>query len=196
MIRLNFTIIVCFISLSSFGQTNDSLNFTYWTPQTWFSGDKNFQKDNLNNYKFSKKQIDQLVNEVNASTILGIYYKYDPQRHYGLVPTMKFYIRQNYSTDFDKFFLSIKNEIEGVKSQVINFKYVVSPTTKLINNRKSFYATSTYNLNVQTGEVASVRTTFVCIPLGKKFLYVTLMDNEKEDCTDVYNEVIDKIRIE
>jgi len=177
-------------------QTNDSLKFSYWTPPSWFSGDKEMLQNNINNYQFSKHQLEQLVNDVNASTLLGIYYKFDPKVHYGLVPTIKFYIRQNYYNNFEKFFLSEKKEIESVKSQVTNFKYVDTAQTILIGKRKAFYASSTYNLNVQTGEVASVRTKFVCIPFDKKYLYVTLIDNEKEDCTDLFKEVIDRIKIE
>ena len=196
MTKLNFAVFVSLISLSCLGQSNDSLKLLYWTPSSWFSGDKKLLHDNINNYRFSKSQLEQLVNDFNGSTILGVYYKYDPKIHYGLVPTMKFYIRQNNTTSFEKFFLSVKKEIESVKSQVTNFKYIDTAQTILIGNRKAFYASSTYNLNVQTGEVASVRTKFVCIPFDRKYLYVTLIDNEKEDCGGLFKDVIDKIKIE
>jgi transposase len=196
MTTLKFVILICAVSFSCFAQTSDSLNFAYWTPKSWFSGDKKLLRDNIHNYKFTQDQMDQLVNDINTSTVLGIYYKYDPKVHQGLVPTMKFYIRQNHSDDFDGFFLSMKNGIENVKPLVTNFKYVDNPMTVLIGQRKAFYASSTYNLKVQTGEVASVRTRFIGIPLGKKYLYATFLDNEQEDCADLYKEVIDKIKIE
>src|SRR5579875_544548 len=110
MIRLLFSILISIASLSCFGQTNDSLNISFWTPPSWFSGDKKLLHDNLKNYKFSKGRMNQSVNDVNTSTVLGVYYKYDPKVHYGLVPTIKIYVRQNNIKDFEKFFVSAKNE--------------------------------------------------------------------------------------
>lgn len=196
MTKLLFTVLISAYSLSCFGQTNDSLNFSIWMPPSWFSGDKKFLHDNLKNYKFSKEQINQLVNDINNYTELGVYYKYNPKVHAGLVPTIKFYIRQNNINDFEKFFASIKNEIESVKSLVLNFRYIDTPKTIFIGQQKAFYASSTYNLKAQTGEVVNVRTKFVCIPLGKKYLYMTFIDNDKDDCSDLFTEVINKIKIE
>ena len=119
MTRLSFSILISVFCLSCFGQTTDSLNISLWTPPSWFSADKKLLHNNLNNYKFSNDQINQLVNDINTSTVLGVYYKYDPKVHSGLVPTIKFYVRQNNINDFEKFFLSIKTEIENVKSKVL-----------------------------------------------------------------------------
>jgi prolyl oligopeptidase PreP (S9A serine peptidase family) len=196
MTKLLFTILISVFSLSCFGQTNDSLSISYWTPPSWFSGNKKLLHDNLENYKFSNEQMNRLVNDINTSTVLGIYYKYDPKIHSGLVPTIKFYLRHNNIKDFEKFFVSVTNEIESIKSQVLNFRYIDTPKTILVGQRKAFYASSTYNLNTQTGEVANVRTKFVCIPINKKYLYVTLIDNDKEDCSNLFAEVINKIKTE
>ena len=196
MTRL-FLLTIILNSFSCFGQGMDkSLNISIWAPPSWISGDKKLLHDNLTNYKFNKEELNSLEKDINASKVLGIYYKYDPKTHYGLVPTIKFYIRQNNTKDFDKFFISIKNEIEKIKSQVLDFKYVDSPKTILVGQRKAFYAYLRYKLNVQTGEVATIRTSFVCIPINKTYLYVTLIDNEKEDCSQLYKEVINKIKIE
>lgn len=190
------TILFFSITFSSFGQTSDSVNVSYWTPPSWFSGDKKLLHDNIHNYKFSQDQISQLVNDLNASKVLGVYYKYDPKVHHGLVPTIKVYIRHNQSENFDDFFLSLKNGIESVKSLVTNFKYIENPTTVSIGQRKAFYASSTYELKVQTGEAASVRTKFVGIPFGREYLYVTLLDNESEDCAELFKDVVDRIKID
>lgn len=196
MTRLLISILISIISLYCFGQTNDSLNISFWTPPSWFSGDKKLLHDNLKNYKFSKGQMNQLVNNINTSTVLGVYYKYDPKIHYGLIPTIKIYVRQSNIKDFEKFFISAKNEIESIKSQVSNFKYIDSPKTITVGQRKAFYAYSSYDLNVNTGELANVRTKFICIPMDKQYLYVTLIDNDNENCADLYTEVINKINIQ
>lgn len=196
MTRLTFIILISSISFSCFGQISDSVHISYWTPNFWFSGGKELLRDNIIKYKFSQDTINKLVNDINSSVVLGIYYKYDPKVHYGFIPTIKFYIRQNQNKDFDAFFLSMQSGIESTKSYVTNFKYLVNPMAIFIGQRKAFYAFLSYNLKVQTGEVFNVRTKFVGIPFGKKCLYITLLDNEKEDCTELYKEVIDKIKIE
>ena len=196
MMRLIYIFLISSLTFSCFGQPGDSLNFSYWTPKSWFSGGKKLLHDNINKYKFNHEQVEQLVNDVKTSKVLGIYYKYDPNVHYGLIPTIKVYIRQNQSENFEDFLISMKRGIEDAKSFTTNFKYIDSPSTILIGQRKAFYASSTYSLKVQTGEMATVRTKFVGIPFGSKFLYITLLDNEKEDCTDIYKEVIEKISIE
>ncbi len=139
--------------------------------------------------------MNRLANEINTSTVLGVYYKYNPEFHYGLIPTIKIYVRKNNSRDFDNFFVAAKNEIESVRSQVSNFKFIESPKTITIGKHKAFYATSSYNLNIQTGEIANVRTKYVCIPLENQYLYMTLIDNEEENCSDLFTEVISKILI-
>ena len=194
MTKLLLSILII-ISSSCFGQYKDSSEVSFWTPASWFSGDKKSLCDNLNNYSFNKDQINQLVNDINTSTVLGVFYKYDPKVHYGLIPTMKFYLRQNKINDFEQFFASAKNEIESIKSKVLNFKYVDSPKTIIVGQRKAFYASSSYNLNISTGEIANVRTKFVFISIGKQYLYATLIDNDKEDCSQLYEEVINKIKI-
>lgn len=196
MIKLKYIGLIFLLSFSCFSQQGDSLNFSYWTPKNWLSGGKTKMKENINNFKFSQEQLNQLVNEINTSTVLGIYYKYNPKVHYGLIPTIKFYMRQNQSNNFDDFFFAVRRGIENVEPHVLNFKFVESPTTILIGKRKAFYASATYNLKVKTGEVAIVRTKFVAIPLGKKYLYLTLLDNDTEDCTVVFQKVIEKINIE
>lgn len=196
MERISFLIVIL-ISLSCFGQSNDqSLSVTVWTPAKWFSGDKKLLEDNLTNYKFNNEELEKLENEINASKMLGIYYKYDPKTHYGLVPTIKLYIQRNSTSNFDKFFSSIRNEIEKVKPQVLDFKYLEAPKIITVGNRKAFYASSTYSLKVQTGETASVKTVFLGVPMNKTYLYVTLIDNNEEDCSEIYKEVIRKIKID
>jgi hypothetical protein len=192
-----FLLPIILISLSSLGQSNDkNLNVSIWMPSGWFAGDKKLLQDNLTNYKFSKEELNRIENDINASKVLSINYKYDPKTHYGLVPTIKSYIRQNNTKNFETFFVLIKNEIEKVKSQVLNFEYIDTPKTIIVGQRKAFYAISTYNLKVQTGEVATIRTKFIAIPIGKTYLYLTLIDNKDEDCYDVYEKVISKIKIE
>ena len=196
MKRLRLVILIFSLSFSCLGQTTDSLSISYWTPKSWFSGDKKLLRSNIDNYKFTPDQINELVNDIKTSTVLGIYYKYDPKVFHGLVPTMKFYLKQNQSENFDDFFLALKNGIESAKPLVTDFKYIDNPTTIQIGERKAFYASSTYILKVQTGETPIVRTKFIGIPFGRKYLYVTLIDDEKEDCADLYKEVIEKIKIE
>lgn len=196
MDRISFLIVIL-ISLSCFGQSNDQgLSVTVWTPAKWFSGDKKLLEDNLTNYKFNNEELEKLENEINASKILGIYYKYDPKTHYGLVPTIKLYLQRNSTSNFDKFFSSIRNEIEKVRPQVLDFKYLEAPKIITVGHRKAFYASSTYSLKVQTGETASVRTLFLGVPMNKTYLYVTLIDNNEEDCSEIYKEVIRKIKID
>ena len=192
-----FLLPIILISLSSLGQSNDrNLNVSIWTPSGWFAGDKKLLQDNLTNYKFSKEELNRIENDINASKVFSVYYKYDPKTHYGLVPTIKSYIRQNNTKNFETFFILIRNEIEKVKSQVLNFEYIETPKTIIVAQKKAFYAFLTYNLKVNTGELATIRTKFIAIPIGKTYLYVTLIDNKDENCSDDYEKVISKIKIE
>ncbi|MGJ7032990.1 hypothetical protein [Niabella hirudinis] len=189
---------ITLISLSCFSQTNNdtSLHISIWTPRGWFTGNKKILKENLTNYKISKDDLNKLGNTIDTSRILGIYYKYDPKTHYGLVPTIKFYIRQNDTNSFDKFLVSIKDKIEKIEPYVLNFKYIDTPQTITVGQRKAFYASATYNLKVQTGETAIIRTKFLCIPMSRHYLDATLIDNNEEDCSNIYKEVINKIKVQ
>ena len=193
-------IILLFVAINTsvcLGQTNaQSLNLSIWVPPNWLTGDAQLLKSNLQNYTFSPGELNKLVNDVNRSTVLGVCYKYDPKEHYGLIPTMKFYIQQNQTETFDAFFQMVKRKIEAIKPQVLDFEYIDSPKTMIIGTQKAFYASSKYNLNVKTGEKAIIRTIFLCIPLKEKYLYITMIDNPNEDCSKLYEEVVRKIKVD
>ena len=100
MIRLIYVTLISFLTLSCYGQADDSLSINIWTPKHWFSGGKKLLNENVYEYKFNQDQLKQLVNEIKTSKVLGIYYKYDPNVHHGLIPTIKVYIHQNQSENF------------------------------------------------------------------------------------------------
>ena len=190
MTRILFIILISINSLFCFGQSNsDSSEISIWTPPSWFAGNKNLLSDNLKNYKLSQA-------ENNISFLLGVYYKYDPKVHVGFIPTIKFYIRQNKIKDFKKFFISAKEDVESIKSHVTNFKYIDTPKTILAGQHKAFYTSLSYELKIQTGEIANMRVKIIYIPFDNKRLEVTLIDSDEEDCSNLYKEIINKIKVE
>lgn len=163
-------------------------------PKGWREGDGAMLKENRKYYSFDQSELNKMAFEL--TTLLAVYYKYDPNEHDGIIPTIKYYSRKNSSKMFEGFFQSMKAEIESDKSQIQNFQYIDSPKVIQVGQRKTFFASSVYTLNIKTGEKPVVRTKFIGIPINDRYLYITLIDCPEEDCSALYDEIITKLKVE
>ena len=194
MKRLILLFFLIIISYLGFTQSRDTIfNVSISTPSSWFSIDT-VKVDGRNKYfEFKKKEVLKIIPDYDTPVFFAEYYKYKPIDTHK--PSIRYVVKATRVKSLHEFFLSIKLDFEDVRKIVDNFKYEDTARVITINNRQAFYASETYSNNTPKGKI-DLRSRQCFIFLGDVFVGVSMIDNPKDDCSEIFFEAIKKMEIE
>jgi hypothetical protein len=78
---------------------------------------------------------------------LAIFYKYDPKKYAGLIPTIQVNIRPYLFKDFGSFFKTLTEQAYSFEELFEGFSFEVEPTEVEISGIKSFYFVMNFDIN-------------------------------------------------
>ena len=192
-------ILILLIANTCLGQNffkNESLGFTIEQPKNWILAKNG---ETLDNFKKEIKLDPQTLNDLieqNKGTIQVVsFYKYSLDTTHGIIPTIKVNLRKNNTKSFDTFKKAIDESLIGIKKVFPDFKYQTNPVKSQISGLDCVKAVCTYTLKVKNGE-EKVKITVYAVPIKNQFYQITFMDSEKEDNTELYNELAKTIVID
>lgn len=194
------TIFCLLLTSLLFGQEqfkNKAFNFTMDKPTDWIEGKTNQILKNLNKYEIDDA-LDKEFKKTRDNTIpLAIFYKYDPKKYAGLIPTIQVNIRPYLFEDFGSFFKTLTEQAYSFEELFEGFSFEVEPTEVEISGIKSFYFVMKFDMQPQKGQKIKVRSRTYAIPYGKYFFQINFTDSQdpKEDNSTLFDKLIKTVKI-
>ena len=191
-------IIILLIANTCLGQStfkNESLGFNIEQPEKWIVAKNEESIENIKKQiKLDTETLNKLLEQNKGTIQVVTFYKYPIETTSGIIPTIKVNLRKNTSKSFDEFKKVIEESFSGIKNVFPDFKYLSTPVKTKISGLDCVKAVCTYTLKANNGE-EKVTITVYAVPIKNQFYQITFMDSEKEDNTELYNELAKTIEI-
>ena len=191
-------IIILLIANTCLGQStfkNESLGFNIEQPEKWIVAKNEESIENLKKQiKLDTETLNKLLEQNKGTIQVVTFYKYPIETTSGIIPTIKVNLRKNTSKSFDEFKKVIEESFSGIKNVFPDFKYLSTPVKTKMSGLDCVKAVCTYTLKANNGE-EKVTITVYAVPIKNQFYQITFMDSEKEDNTELYNELAKTIEI-
>lgn len=174
---------------------NESLGFNIEQPEKWIVAKNGESLENIKKQiKLDTETLNKLLEQNKGTIQLVTFYKYPIETTPGIIPTIKINLRKNTSKSFDEFKKVIEESFSGIKNVFPDFKYLSNPVKTKISGLDCVKAVCAYTLKAKNGE-EKVTITVYAVPIKNQFYQITFMDSEKEDNTELYNELAKTIEI-
>ena len=171
-------------------------DFSMDKPMDWIVADNKEILENLEKFELTEENFTKLIHDNKGSFLLISYYKYNPETHAGLIPTIQINIRANAANNFDEFKNAMIQSTNSFKNYFEDFEFTVSPSVIEISGIKSIYFIGNFSMQIQNGETIKVRSRTYAIPNGDYFFQVNFTDGQdSEDCSKLFDELIETVKI-
>jgi hypothetical protein len=191
-------VLILLIANTCLGQNtfkNESLGFIIEQPENWIVAKNGESVENIKKQiKLDTETLNKLLEQNKGTVQVVTFYKYPIETTPGIIPTIKVNLRKNTSKSFDAFKNATEQSFIGIKKVFPDFKYLTNPVKTQISGLDCVKAVCTYTLKAKNGE-EKVKITVYAIPVKDQFYQITFMDSEKEDNTELYNELAKTIVI-
>jgi hypothetical protein len=191
-------ILILLIANTCLGQNtfkNESLGFNIAQPEKWIVAKNGESLENIKKQiKLDTETLNKLLEQNKGTIQVVTFYKYPIETTPGIIPTIKVNLRKNTSKSFDEFKKVIEESFSGIKNVFPDFKYLSNPVKTKISGFDCVKAVCAYTLKAKNGE-EKVTITVYAVPIKNQFYQITFMDSEKEDNTELYNELAKTIEI-
>jgi len=171
--------------------------FSIEEPYNWQIANNDDVLKNLDKYDLTDEALNELLKKNKGSILLTSFYKYETNKHAGLIPTIKINMRQNPAKEFSVFKSMISQSSKGFETVFPDFKYIQEPTEFEISGIKSVFFSGKYTMKAQNGAEIKIKSRTYAIPYGDYFFQVNFIDGQtKDDCTEEFDALVKTIKIE
>lgn len=196
----NFILLVSILTINlAFSQKRfeSKYGFSIEEPHNWQIANNEDILKNLDKYDLTDDAINELLKKNKGSVLLTSFYKYETNKHAGLIPTLKINMRETTTKDFATFKSVVGQISEGFTTVFPDFTYIQEPTEIEISGIKSVYFSGKYSMKLQNGAVIKIKSRTYSIPYGDYFFQVNFIDGQiKDDCTEEFDSLVKTIKIE
>ncbi len=160
--------------------TPEGLSFE--KPPYWFEGDIEARKASLNRFTFDSGDRAKLMANDKSSGIVAIFYRDDPKKTPGIIPTIQIILRPlGANVSFDQF----KKAISDPKRMAAleEFIYLGDAATTEISGVRSVLLNATFKLR-RDDRVYPIRSRTYAIPRANYFIQISMSDEDDKDWTE------------
>ena len=174
----------------------DKYGISIVKPSEWLEADNKLLLENLEKFELDKEKLQKLIKDNNGSILLTSFYKYNPQTHAGLIPTIQLNVRLNPTRNFEEFKNSMIQSANSFKQYFSDFKFETGPKVIEVDGINSIYFVGNFTMTTQNGEAMKVRSRTYAIPKGDYFFQLNFTDGiVKEDNSDLFDNLIKTVEI-
>ncbi len=197
--RIRLFLILTLIPISTllFGQEkyiNQFFGFSINKPAQWIEVENEELLSNLDNFKLPGESLTKFINDHKGSILLTSYYKYNPEAHVGLIPTVQVNVRVNTTKNFREFKNAMAQSANSFKNYFEDFEFDEPPTVVKISGIETIYFAAKFTLQLESGAV-TVRSRTYAIPYGSYFFQLNFTDGQDEDSSKLFDRLITTIKI-
>ena len=170
--------------------------FSMEEPHHWQIANNDELLANLNKYDLDDDALKALLKENKGSILLTSFYKYETNKHAGLIPTIKINMRQNPAKEFSTFKSMISQSSKGFETVFPDFTYIQEPVEVEISGIRSVFFSGKYTMKTQNGTELKIKSRTYAIPYGDYFFQVNFIDGQTtDDCTEEFDALVKTIKV-
>jgi hypothetical protein len=194
------TLTLLFVLLSNTFYSQERLEikrigFSIGIPKKWLSQDNTEVLNNLNNYDFTDKQINNLLKADNASVNLATYVKYDPKTYAGIIPTIKIRTRENKTTNLEDFLNEVQNSNIEAKKSLDDFRFIENPTIVELSKEKVVKFSVQFVLK-NNNKTHIINSTSYYIPKNGYYISINFIEEYgKENNHELFEALIEGVSL-
>ena len=202
MKRLIFTILIINLLIIKQGYAQDifkqdKYGISIKKPSDWLEADNKQLLENLGKFELDDEKLEKFIKDNNGSILLTSFYKYNPQTHAGLIPTIQINVRLNPTRNFEEFKSSMIQSANSFKQYFSDFKFETEPKVIEVDEINSIYFVGNFTMKTQNGEPMKVRSRTYAIPKDGYFFQINFTDGaDKEDNSELFDELIETVDID
>ena len=175
---------------------NKEYGFAMDEPEGWLWANNDDLKQNLGKLDLDNAKLLKIIQDHKGSLLLMSYYKYDPMTKAGLIPAVQVNVREMRNKDLSIFKSYIVKSANSFKDLYTDYEFIDEPKEVRVNRIKSIYFSGKFTMKTQMGEIYRVRSRTYVIPHGDFYFQIVLTDGVvTEDCSKLFEELIDSIKI-
>jgi hypothetical protein len=165
-------------------------------PQDWLEMKNSEILDNLNNYDFTEEQKRNLLSSNNSANELVTYYKYNPSKFNGIIPTIKIRTRNTSSKSIAEFLKFIEASNNEVRKTLKNFEYQIKPEVITLSGKKVVSFSVKFVLIHNGKEKSIVSKSYYVLKNGYYITINFIEEFNKENNEVFFNELINTIQLD
>lgn len=174
----------------------DKYGISIEKPAEWLEADNKQLLKNLEKFELDDQKLEKLIKDNNGSILLTSFYKYNPQTHAGLIPTIQLNVRLNPTRNFEEFKSSMVQSANSFKQYFSDFRFETEPKVIEVDGIKSIYFVGNFTMNTQSGEPMKVRSRTYAIPKDDYFFQLNFTDGTvKEDSSELFDNLVKTVKI-
>jgi hypothetical protein len=169
---------LAFVSLSCFAQEKLSFNyykFSFQQPKDWMMIDKDGIAQNLDRFKTSDEFRQQAEKNLKNDATRVSFYKYDPKKVSGIIPTIHVILKDTKVKTFENFKKSVVIAEKKAGGILTNYKMLSTQDIEIAEH-KSIKIKSVYDFVNPKGEGVVLSSTTIYIYKGNQYASLTLID--------------------
>lgn len=169
------------LTFVSYSQTNTPLTFEMKTPDGWNKKTNIKILNEQSKLMLTGIQLNQYITENDSSVRLIYYSKYEKPKY---LPCIEIKIYNNRFKNFDAFYTAMSKTAEHFPKDPQN----PNKTTKVkIDGKDAIYTSAKFPTSSNSNPV---RIKSYSIPIGEVYFQINFMDEENEDCSKLFDELI------
>lgn len=138
--------------------------------------------------------LNKVIEEHKGVVEVVTFMKYAPDKHNGVIPTVKVNLRSMPQMPTYRFKASIADSFRSFKSTFSDFAFIKEPEAIEVDGFYTVHAIFSYSLKTRVG-VEKVKVWVYALQRKNNFLQVSFMDGEKEDNSATYERLLQSIRL-
>lgn len=193
-----FVFILLFFTISITAQEHlefKPFGFSVDAPKDWYKAQGGQLIENMNRFDLTDIQRNAMLEDLDKSNQVIAYYKYDPFKTRGIIPTINIAIKETKVKSFEKFKLFIDKNGEPLKGVLKNF--VSTPAQiKRIDNTNVWLTIATYDYKDPTRKEVKLLNKMIYIYKGGFYITVSFIEEVgKEDNSAVFDEMLKTVKL-
>ena len=165
-------------------------------PLHWIVATNDDYAKAMKNIDFTNEQLASIVKSNKGILTLATFYKYKLDSVAGLIPTIKVTVRSNPTDNFADFKSVMIASTDQLKTILDSFRVIDDYKEIQLSHQQSLSFSCRYLLKIPGAKPIAVRTRFYNIPKGKYFVSLSFMDDETDDCSALFDQVINTLQLE
>ncbi len=197
MKNLRFILAVLIVSISGMNaqqvHSDERFNFSIQHPDNWIKAKPSESIENLQSkIKLSQESIDMILKNHQGTIEIVTFYKYPTNSVNGIIPTIKVNLRKNPTKNFAEFKEMMVQGAENLKKPFPNLQITKQISVTKIDGIECVYFESTNKIPTKNGN-EEYRTLTYAVPVGDNFYQINFIDKANDNCTNVFNEILNSI---
>lgn len=172
-----------------------NIGFAMEAPENWLKIANTEVLNNLENYDFSEKQLNDFIKSNNSSLSFVTFTKHNPKVYAGIIPTIKVRALITESKNIQDFLKSVEKSNSEAKKTLEDFVFIEKPSAVKISNKDAIKFSVKFKLKNSGKEYEIVSRSYYFLRGGYYISLNFIEEFGKEDNTELFDKLIKSIII-